>query len=79
MGGDDDAVSAAVGVGLVVVLRRKSRDRLEQLFGEDLALARRTQADLYVGGECRQGMPAFSAMACASPTSCATREARAIK
>jgi hypothetical protein len=40
MGADDQAVRAAVGVDLVVVLRRESRDRLEQLFGEGLALAR---------------------------------------
>ena len=61
MGGDDDAIGAAVGVGLVVVLRRESRERLEQLFGEGLALARRTQADLYVGGKCGQELARHSA------------------
>src|SRR5437899_6769738 len=56
MGADDHAVRAAVGVDLVVVLRRESRDRLEQLFGESLALARRAQADLDVGGKRGQAL-----------------------
>jgi hypothetical protein len=65
MGADDHAVRAAVGVDLVVVLRRESRDRLERISTSVESVGRR--------------LPAFSAMACASPTSCAMREARAIK
>ena len=57
MGADDDAVPAAVGVSLVVVLRRKPRDLPQQLFGKRLPLARGTKADLNIGGKRRQRLP----------------------
>ncbi len=79
MGGDDHAVRVAARVNLVVVLRRESRDRLEQLFAEGLALAAERKRISTSVERVGRRLPAFSAMACASPTSCAMREARAIR